>query len=181
MEEHFQIGVITAPHGVRGEVKVFPTTDDVNRFKKLKKIIVAQNSSDHLSQLRTNQPELLVTLTIENVKFFKQFVILKFAGIDDMDNAQKYKGKSLWVERQDAVKLERDEYFVADLMGMLVVDETEAPLGRLTDVIRTGANDVYAVAMDDGKEVLIPAIKDCILNVDIDGFKMKVRLMDGLF
>ena len=154
-------------HGVRGEVKVFPTTDDVKRFKRLKEVI-----------LDTGKEELV--LEIEGVKFFKQFVILKFKGFDNINDIEKYKTKSLYVTRANAVRLRKDEYFIADLQGLTVIDENESVLGTLRDVMETGANDVYIVDMTDGREVLIPAIKECILNVDVEGGKIQIHIMDGL-
>lgn len=167
MENLLQVGVISSTHGVRGEVKVFPTTDDVNRFKKLKEV-----------QLDTGREKL--TLQIESVKFFKQFAILKFKGYDSMNDIEKYKGKSLFVTRENAVKLKKDEYFIADLIGLQVENEDGSFKGVLKDVIETGANDVYTVSCEDGREVLIPAIKDCILSVDLENGSMKVHLLDGL-
>lgn len=167
METKLQVGVISSTHGVRGEVKVFPTTDDVKRFKRLKEVI-----------LDTGKEEL--TLEIEGVKFFKQFVILKFKGYDNINDIEKYKGKSLLVTRANAVRLRRDEYFIADLQGLTVVDEEDKVIGTLRDVMETGANDVYIIDMTDGREVLIPAIKECILHVDMEAGKMQIHLMDGL-
>ena len=167
METKLQVGVISSTHGVRGEVKVFPTTDDVKRFKRLKEVI-----------LDTGKEEL--TLEIEGVKFFKQFVILKFKGFDNINDIEKNKGKNLYVTRANAVRLRRDEYFIADLQGLTVVDEEEQVIGTLRDVMETGANDVYIIDMTDGREVLIPAIKECILNVDVEGGKMQIHIMDGL-
>lgn len=167
MEEKFQVGVITSTHGIKGEVKVFPTTDDVKRFKKNMDVI-----------LDTGKGEL--SLTVEGVKFFKQFVILKFKGIDNINDIEKYKSKSLFVTREYAVKLKKDEYFIADLLGMEVWEDTEEKLGFLKDVIETGANDVYVIEMENGKELLLPAIKECILAVDIENRKMTVHVMEGL-
>ena len=167
MEQLLQVGVISSTHGVRGEVKVFPTTDDVKRFKKLKKVI-----------LDTGKEQL--PLEIEGVKFFKQFVILKFRGIDNINDIEKYKGKSLLVDREHAVKLKKDEYFIADMIGMDVFTEDGVLFGALKDVMETGANDVYIIEMSDGKEVLVPAIKQCILDVDIENRKMVIHLLEGL-
>ena len=167
MEQLLQVGVISYTHGVRGEVKVFPTTDDVKRFKKLKKVI-----------LDTGKEQL--PLEIEGVKFFKQFVILKFRGIDNINDIEKYKGKRLLVDREHAVKLKKDEYFIADMIGMDVFTEDGELFGALKDVMETGANDVYIIEMSDGKEVLVPAIKQCILDVDIENRKMVIHLLEGL-
>jgi 16S rRNA processing protein RimM len=167
MEDLLQVGAITQTHGLHGEVKVFPTTDDVKRFKKLKDVI-----------LDTGKEK--ITLEIEGVKFFKNLVILKFKGFDNINDIEKYKGKSLYVTRENAVKLRRDEYFIADLIGLKVYDDEDNYLGELTNVIETGANDVYEVKFEDGREVLFPAIKQCILNVDMDNGTMKVHIMKGL-
>lgn len=167
MEEILQVGVVSSTHGVRGEVKVFPTTDDVKRFKRLKEVI-----------LDTGKEQL--TLEIEGVKFFKQFAILKFKGIDNINDVEKYKGKRLFVTRENAVKLKKDEYFIADLIGLKVFDEEEKEIGELKDVIETGANDVYVITMSDGKELLLPAIKQCVLDVDVEGGTMKVHILEGL-
>ena len=145
MEQLFRVGMITSTHGVRGEVKVFPTTDDSARFKRLRSVLLDTGKD-------------LLTLEIQSVKFFKQFVILKFKGIDNINDVEQYKGCSLHVERKDAVPLEDDEYFIADMIGMEVYTEDGERFGVLKDVIRTGANDVYIVDAPEHGEVLLPAI-----------------------
>ena len=167
LEDLLQVGVITTTHGVRGEVKVFPTTDDANRFKKLKEVI-----------LDTGKEQL--PLEIAQVKFFKNLVILKFKGIDNINDIEKYKGKSLYVTREHAVKLKKDEYFIADLIGMRAVTEEGEELGTIKDVLQTGANDVYIIKKDGEDELLVPAIKDCVKNVDIEGGVMTLHLLEGL-
>lgn len=167
MENLLQVGVITQTHGIKGEVKVFPTTDDVNRFKKLKNVILDTGNEN-------------IELEIEGVKFFKQYAILKFKGIDNINDIEKYKGKSLLVTRENAVKLKKNEYFIADMLGMKVITEDEKEFGTLKDVLATGANDVYIVQTLDYKEVLLPAIKQCILDIDIENQIMKVHIMKGL-
>lgn len=167
MEDLLQVGIITQTHGIQGEVKIFPTTDDVNRFKKLKEVILDTGKEKKV-------------LEIESVKFFKNLVILKFKGINNINDIERYKGKSLFVTRQNAVKLGRDEYFISDLIDIGVYDEQDNYLGVLTNVIETGANDVYEVQFEDGREVLFPAIKQCILKVDIESRKMNVHIMEGL-
>ena len=167
MEDLLQVGAITQMHGLRGEVKVFPTTDDVKRFKKLKEVI-----------LDTGKEKM--TLEIEGVKFFKKFVILKFRGLDDINDVERYKGKKIYVTRENAVKLKKTEYFIADLIDLSVYDENDAYLGRLKDVIVTGANDVYEITLEDGRDLLLPAIKQCILDVDMEERKMKVHVLEGL-
>ena len=167
MEDMLQVGVITQTHGVRGEVKVFPTTDDVNRFKKLKQVILDTGKET-------------MPLEIQSVKFFKQFVILKFKGIDNINDIEKYKRCSLYVTREHAVPLEEDEYFIADMIGMEVCTEDGNIFGTLKDVIATGANDVYVIESAEHGEVLVPAIKECIRSVDIEKGQMMIHLMDGL-
>jgi len=167
MEDLLQVGIITSTHGVRGEVKVYPTTDNPRRFRRLKEVV-----------LDTGREKL--NLEIEGVKFFKQFVILKFKGLDNINDIEKYRQKSLYVTRKNAVRLQRDEYFIADLIGLKVQDEDGAELGTVKDVIETGANDVYEVEMADGRSLLLPAIKQCILNVDVENGTMQVHVLEGL-
>ena len=167
VEDYLQVGIISSTHGIKGEVKVFPTTDDINRFKNLKEVLLDTGKEKK-------------TLKIEGVKFFKQFAILKFKGIDNINDILEYKGKGLFVTRQQAVKLKKDEYFIADLIGLQVVLEDDTSLGILKEVMLTGANDVYVIEMENQREVLIPAIKQCILSVDIESNKMTVKLLDGL-
>ncbi len=167
MESFLKVGVISSTHGVHGEVKVFPTTDDVNRFKKCKQLILDAGRER-------------INLEVAGVKFFKQFVILKFKDYDTIESIERYKGKDLYVTRENAVKLKKDEYFIADLIDMRVVNEEDQELGTLVDVIETGANDVYVVKDDSGRELLIPAIKECILSVDPGAGIMKVHLLPGL-
>ena len=167
MENLFQVGIISSTHGIKGEVKVFPTTDDEKRFKKLKEVL-----------LDTGKEK--ICLEIESVKFFKQFVILKFKDYDSINDIEKYKGKSLFVTRENAVKLKKDEDFIADLIGVEVISEDGSLKGRLTDVTQTGANDVYVISLEDGRELLLPAIKDCVLDVNLEENRMMIHVLDGL-
>ncbi len=167
MEEMLKVGVIASTHGVRGEVKVFPTTDDPARFKGLKEVMLDAGKET-------------IPLEIENVKFFKQFVILKFKGIDNINDIERYRKCPLMVTRENAVALGEGEYFVADMIGMETVTEDGERFGTLKDVLRTGANDVYVIESVKHGEVLIPAIKECVLNVDIEERSMRIHLMDGL-
>ncbi|MBR3509598.1 MAG: 16S rRNA processing protein RimM [Lachnospiraceae bacterium] len=169
METRFQVGVITSPHGVMGEVNVFPTTDDAKRFRRLKEIILVQGKTEKIVE-------------IENVKFFKQMVILKLKGYDDRDVVEKLRQCSLFVPREKAVRLQRDEYFIADLIGLKVLDgdANDEELGTIEDVMQTGANDVYEIRMKDGRELLLPAIKQCILAVDVEAGFIRVHVLEGL-
>lgn len=167
MEDLLQVGVITSTHGVRGEVKVFPTTDDNARFKKLKDCYVEYKNE-------------MLPIKVQGAKFFKNMVILKFDGIDNINDVEKYKQCKLYVDREHAVALEENEYFMTDLIGLQVQKEDGTALGTLTEIIPTGANDVYVVTGKEKKEWLLPAIMECILNVDMEHGKMTVRLMKGM-
>ncbi len=167
MEQMLKVGIMSSTHGVRGEMKIFPTTDDVKRFRKLKEVLLDTGKE-------------YITLEVEGVKFFRQFVIIKFKGYDSINDIEKYKGMSLYVTRENAVPLKKDEYFMADLIGLKVIDDEGKVLGELTDVLQTGANDVYEVKLEDGKDLLLPAIRQCILDVDIDEGIMRVHVLEGL-
>lgn len=167
MEDLLQIGVITSTHGIRGEVKVFPTTNDNNRFKKLKECFIEFRNE-------------IIPVKVVGCKFFKNMVILKFEGIDNINDVEKFKQCKLLVDREHAVKLEPNEYFVTDLIGISVYKEDGSLLGVLNEVIATGANDVYVITGEDKKEWLLPAIKECILSVDMPEKKMTVCLMKGM-
>ena len=167
MVEFLRVGTIASTHGIRGEVKVFPTTDDVKRFKKLKHCF-----------LDTGKER--IPLEVESVKFFKQFAILKFKDYDNINDVEKYKGKDLLVDRANAVKLQKDEYFIADLIGLKVVTDEGNDFGTLKDVLQTGANDVYVIDGTDGKEYLFPVIRECVLDVSLEKGIVTVHIMPGL-
>ena len=167
MEQRLQVGIISSTHGIKGEVKVFPTTDDVKRYKKLKEVYLDTGKE-------------LITLEIQAVKFFKQFAIVKFKGIDNINEVEIYKGKSLLIDREEAVALSKDEYYIADMIGLNVSTEEEEEFGTLKEVLETGANDVYVIETSKYGEILVPAIKQCILDVNIEEKSMKIHLMEGL-
>lgn len=168
MEAMLQVGAIVKAHGVRGEVKVFPTTDSPQRFFDLDSVYLDTGKGD------------LQRLEVQGVKAVNKFAVLKLQGIDSMDEAEEYRGKTLWVSREEAQPLMEDEYYIGDLIGMEVILEDESLFGTLRDVMETGANDVYVVETTQGKEVLLPAIGECILDVDVEAGVMTVHLMDGL-
>lgn len=167
MEELFRVGVISNTHGIRGEVKVYPTTDNVRRFDDLKEVI-----------LDTGKEQLILHVT--SVKYFKNTVILKFKEFDNINDIIPYKGMDLLVTRENAIPLEEGEYYIADIIGSKVITDEDKILGTLTDVLQTGANDVYVVKTKDGKEVLLPSIEECILDRDIENKIVKVHIMKGL-
>lgn len=156
MEEYFNIGQIINTHGVHGELKILPLTDDINRFKSLKHVLIDD-----------------IERTILGVKFQKDKVILKLDGINSMDDAMKYRGKYLKINRKDAVPLEEDTYFISDLVKCGVFDTKGNKIGKIYEVIKTGSNDVYWVKGE--KEVLVPALRDIVREIDINNFKITIR------
>ena len=165
-EEFLRVGVITTTHGLKGEVKVFPTTDDPARFLDLERVFL--DTGKEKKELR-----------VSAVRFFKNLVIVKFDGLDRIEDVERWRGKGLYVAREDAVELEEGEYFIADLIGTEVYTK-DGKLGELKDVLQTGANDVYIVDSPQYGEVLIPAIRECILSVDTENNRMDVYLLPGL-
>ena len=167
MEKYLRVGVITSTHGVHGEVKVYPTTDDVRRFDYLKDVVL---------DTKKGYMELQVT----GVKYFKNMVILRFKQFDNVDQVIPYKGMDLLVTRENAVPLEEGEYFIADMVGCKIITDEGEDFGELVDVMQTGANDVYVVKTHEGKEVLLPAIDVCVLEKNIENKVIKVHIMKGL-
>lgn len=169
MNDRFRVGVITDKHGIKGEVKVYPTTEDPLRFSVIPFVYAVSPDGDDERVLH-----------IERARQHKDRVILKVKESDNANIAEELRKYELFVDRENAVPLNDGEYYVADLIGLKVYDEDEAFLGELTDVIQTGANDVYEVSAQGRKPLYIPAIKQCILSVDIEGGTMRVHLLDGL-
>lgn len=167
-EDYLKVGVISSTHGVHGEVKVFPTTDDMNRFKKLKSLYLLKRDGQYMP------------LEIRSVKFFKNQVILGFKDILTLNDVEVYKGCELYVDREHAVRLNKDEYFIADIMESEMVSDDGKYHGILNDVLSTGANDVYEILLDDGNTVLLPAIHECIIDVDPNAKRIVFHMMDGL-
>ena len=169
MTDRFQVGVIASTHGLQGEVNVFPTTEDPSRFKKLKQVI-----------LHTQRGEELL-LDVVSARFFKKFVIVKFKQFNNINEVEKFRGCELTIDRKDAIKLEPGEYYCADLIGLSIFDEDGQELGTLTEILQTGANDVYEMTKKDSQDkVYIPAIKDCIKEIDPNGGRIVIHVMDGL-
>ena len=167
MVEYLKIGQISNAHGVKGEVKVYPLTDNVKRFSKLKFVFL-------------NEKDTYRKVTVESVKYLKQFVVVKLNGIEDMNEALKYKNVYIYVDRENAVKLPKGSYFISDLIGLDVSSDEGNYLGKITDVFSTGSNDVYEVKSELGKTILLPAIQEVIIEIDIDKKSMLVKLIEGL-
>lgn len=169
MKDLLQIGRIVAAHGVKGEVTVFPLTDDPKRFSVL---------NDCFLISETDKKRIAIKAT--GARYSNAKVILKFENIEDRDQANALKGKIIEVTRENAVKLEPGSYFICDLIGCVVVDEETGELGVLNDVLQTGASDIYVVKRNGAKDLLIPAIKEVVKSVDIDNMVINVKLLEGL-
>jgi len=163
---YFVIGKIVNTQGIKGDLRVIPTTDDISRFELLDFVYIDKKGN-------------IGKYDIQNVRYHKQFVLLKLKGIDDMTTAENFKNSEVKITKDMALPLEEDEYYIRDLYSMEVVTDSGEVLGTIEDIIFTGANDVYVVK-NDMNEILIPAVKQCILNVDKENNKMTVRLLEGL-
>lgn len=167
MDNYFEIGKIVNTQGIKGEVRVLPSTDDIKRFEKLDKLTIYKNNKN-------------ITLEIDKIRYHKNFVIIKFKNIDTMNDAETLRDYVIRISDEEAIPLEENEYFIRDLIGLNVY-ENNNKIGIVKDIIVTGANDVYVVKTEnDKKDILIPAIKQCILNVDISNNAMNVKLLKGL-
>lgn len=167
MDNLLKVGIISNTHGIRGEIKVFPTTDDPKRYLDLEELILDTGKEKK-------------KMEIEKVRFYKNMVILKFKGIDDINEVLPYRQKNLYVTREQAVPLKENEYFIADLIGLAVVSDEGEELGEVTDVIQSAANDIYVIKKKGMPELLVPAIKDCIKKVDVEAGSMEIHLLPGL-
>jgi len=168
MTERFRVGVIAGTHGIRGDVRIFPTTDEPARFKKLKSVFI------------DNIKGQTVQVGISGARVQGKFVIAHLEGYDTPETAMALHGKELLIDRSDALPLAEGQYYIPDLIGMRVMTDDGKALGILEDVLETGANDVYEVRLDEGGEVLIPKIPDCIISVSPENNQMVVHLLPGL-
>lgn len=168
MEAMFTVGKIVNTHGVKGELKIMPSTDDPKRFSKLKEIYVYRKE--------------LKLYDIESVRYHKNMVLIKLKGVDDMNAAELLKGATLKINRKDSLPLRKDEYYISDLYDLEVYTEEDGRfLGIIKDIIYTGSNDVYVIKnKETGKELLIPAIKQVVKSIDLEVGKMIVHLLEGL-
>ena len=167
MEEYFEIGQIVNTSGLKGVVKVKPFTDDITKFNNFKTIYVSIKKE-------------LKEFEIEHVRFSKNMVFLKLKGIDTIEDAENYRNFYLKIKRDKGEKLEENSYYIIDIIGCKVLSEENEILGRIDDVFSTGSNDVYVVKSEDGRQILLPAIKNVIKKVDIQNKEIVVHLMEGL-
>ena len=166
MESLLEVGQIVNTYGIKGFVKVNPLVDNNNQFKSFKTLYI---------QVKNNLKELQV----EEVKFSKNQVLLKFKGIETIEQAEELRNYYLQAKRSD-IKLEKGAYFIVDLIGLEVYTEEGEFLGILKEVLQPGANDVYVVEDKVKQEILLPVIPDVVKQVDIEGKKVIVKLLEGL-
>mgnify|MGYP000200056766 FL=1 len=167
MEEYFEIGQIVNTSGLKGVMKVKPFTDDITKFSNLKTIYVSIKKE-------------LKEFEIEQARFSKNMVFLKLKGIDTVEQAEDYRNLYLKIKRNKDEKLEKDSYYIVDILGCKIITDEGKELGNIADVFSTGSNDVYVVKDELGKQVLLPAIKDVIKKVDISNKVITVHLLEGL-
>lgn len=167
MQENLEIGQIVNTFGIKGFVKVNPFVDDISRFDDLKKVYIKRNKN-------------LKELEVEEVKYHKNMVLIKFKGIDKVEDAEQLRNSYLEVDRENAIELQEGEYFIADLLGLNVITEEGETLGKLDDIFNTGSNDIYVVKTEEGKQLLLPAISDVIKEINLNESKIVVHLLEGL-
>lgn len=173
MEQYLRIGVLTRPHGVHGEAKVYPTTDYPERFEEVTEVIIRSKRGD----IRTQ---------IDGVRYFKNLAIVKFRCFQNPEEIQGLAGSDIMISRDQAQPLAEGEYYIADLLGCQVIAAEDSvtlagqKLGEVKDVLQTGANDVYVVRTPSGSELLLPVIPDCIRKVDIEAGVITVNVLKGL-
>ena len=167
MQEYFEVGQIVNTFGIKGQLKVKPFTDDMERFEELKTLYICKKNE-------------MKKVEIEDVKYNKQCVLLKVKGIEDLTEAEKYKGLFLKIDRKDAKKLPKDTYFIADILGLEVYTDEGELLGKVDDIFPTGANDVYVVKDELGKQILLPSIPEVLKEIDLEKGKVIVHLIEGL-
>ena len=166
-QEYFEIGQIVNTFGIKGFVKVNPFTDDMQRFEELHEVFVVKNKE-------------MLKMQIEEIKYQKNVVLIKFKGIEDINMAEKYKGCYIKIKREDARKLPKDTYFIADLIGLTVYDENGNILGKVEDIYNNKVHDIYVVKDDLGKQILLPSTKEVIKQINVDENNIVVHLIDGL-
>ena len=163
-DEMLRVGVFTSTHGIKGEIKVYPTTDDPARFEDLQTVYL-------------DTPKKLIPATVESVRYFKGMVILKFEEFDDINDIEPYRGCDLLITRDQAVPLADNEVFIFDILGADVVDEEGRKIGVLEEILTTGANDVYVVKRPMQKDLLLPSIPSCILDVNVAEKRVTVHVL----
>ena len=167
MKERLEVGQIVNTFGIKGFVKIYPYVDDISRFDNLKKVHIKSKKDEK-------------ELQIEEVKYQKNMVLVKFKGIERIEDAEKLKSYYVEIDRADAIPLEEGQYFIADLLGLDVYLDTGEKLGILEDIYNTGSSDIYVVKNELGKQFLLPYIDDVIKQINLDEGKIIVHIIEGL-
>lgn len=167
MTKYLEIGQIVNTFGIKGMIKVKPFTDNINRFDELSKIYIKNKNG-------INEYE------IEQVKYHKNMVLIKLKGIENPEQADLLRDSYLIINRDDVKPLKKDTYYIVDLIGLEVYTEEGILLGNLEDIFNTGSNDIYVVKDELGKQILLPAIKEVIKEIDLNNKKIIVHLIKGL-
>ena len=166
-QKYFEIGQIVNTFGIKGMVKVNPFTDDISQFEKMNSILIDKKGT-------------LEEMQIEEVKYSKNQVLLKLKGIETIEEAEKYRNCYLKLPREKAKKLPEGTYFIADLIGVDVYTEEGNLLGKVEDIYNSGASDIYVIKNEFGKQILLPATKEVIKQIDLEQEKIIVHLLKGL-
>jgi 16S rRNA processing protein RimM len=166
--EKLRVGKIGKAQGIKGEVRVHPTMDDISDFLSLDKVVTEEK----------NMPSR--TFHIEKGRIQKDFLVIKFKEINDRNEAEMLNGLDVFIDREDAGELNDNEYYYSDIIDSEVFTIDGRKLGVIRDIITTGANDIYSVVDNKGHEMLLPAIKDVIKEIDIQNKLIKVELLKGL-
>ena len=167
MKEKLEVGQIVNTFGIKGFVKVYPYVDDISRFDDLKNVYIKSKKQE-------------TKLEIEEVKYQKNMVLIKFKGIETVEQAESLRNAYLEIERSDAIPLDEGQYFIADLLGLPVFVDTGDKLGILDDIFNNGSTDIYVVKNELGKQFLLPYIDDVIKDIDLENGKIIVHLIEGL-
>lgn len=162
-----EVGKIVNTHGLRGEVKVVTWTDYPEVFEDIEYVYIKRKDDYE-------------RLDVKGIKYQKGNIIVKFAQIQDINEAERYKNQVLYAEREILGELPEGVYYIADLIGLEVVDEDGRRIGTISDVINTGSNDIYEVKRAGKKNMLLPVIDEVVLNIDLDSKRVTVHLMEGL-
>lgn len=167
MKKKLEVGQIVNTFGIKGFVKVYPYVNDVTRFNNLKYVYAKSKKEEK-------------KLEIEEAKYQKNMVLLKFKGVETVEEAEKLRNNYLEIDRSDAIPLEEGEFFIADLIGLKVFLDTGEELGILEDIYNTGSKDIYVVKDKLGKSYLLPYIDEVIKKIDLDNSKIIVHIIEGL-
>lgn len=164
--EFLEVGKIINTHGLRGDVKVIPWTDMPEDFEEIPVVYIRKKNDNE-------------QLTVSKIKYQKNNLIVKFKELNDINQAEKYKGLVLYANREDLWELEEGVYYIADLIGLDVYDES-GKIGVLSDVFNTGANDIYEVRREGKKNLLLPVIDEVVREIDLENKRITVHVMEGL-